>query len=70
MVQIHGETKWSSPMRLVRECRTVLRILPGPNGFVIDRWFAWHDLTFSVDLSETPISLVGSNGRDVYRQIV
>jgi hypothetical protein len=68
-VTIHGRTKTSSPMKLVRIHRTVLRIVLGHLGFTSDRWAAWENLTFRVNLLKTPITLTGNNERDVYQRI-
>jgi hypothetical protein len=68
-VSIHGMTKASSPMKLVRIHSTVLRIVPGDLGFACDRWAAWENLTFRVNLKSTPITLTGNGGQDVYQRI-
>jgi CubicO group peptidase (beta-lactamase class C family) len=68
-VTIHGRSKTSSPMKLVRIHHTVLQVVPGHLGFTSDRWAAWENLTFRVNLLKTPITLTGNNERDVYQRI-
>ena len=66
-VTIHGRTKTSSPMRLIRVSPKVVRILPGTSGFAIERWSVWDALEFTVVLAKSGISLVGNNGLDRYQ---
>jgi len=68
-VTIHGRTKTSSPMKLVRISPNVVRILPGTSGFAIERWSVWRALEFTVNTSKTGIFLVGNNGLDRYQGI-
>jgi CubicO group peptidase (beta-lactamase class C family) len=69
-VTIHGRTKTSSPMKLVRVSPNEVRILPGTSGFTIDQWSAWEALDFVVDFeSKTRICLIGNNGLDRYQWI-
>jgi CubicO group peptidase (beta-lactamase class C family) len=69
-VTIHGKTKTSSPMKLVRVAPKVVRILPGASGFAIERWSVWDDLEFNVSIeSKTEVALVGNKGLDRYLRI-
>jgi CubicO group peptidase (beta-lactamase class C family) len=69
-VTIHGKTKTSSPMKLVRVAPRVVRILPGASGFAIERWSVWDALEFTVIVeSKNEVALVGNEGRDRYDRI-
>jgi CubicO group peptidase (beta-lactamase class C family) len=68
-VTIHGTTKTSSPMKLVRMSSKVVRILPGNNGFAIERWSVWDNLEFEVEFEPNRgICLVGNGGVDRYQR--
>jgi CubicO group peptidase (beta-lactamase class C family) len=69
-VTIHGKTKTSSPMKLVRVAPKLVRILPGASGFGIERWSVWDDLEFVVTIESTSeVALVGKKWLDRYLRI-
>lgn len=73
-VRVHGASKSSHPLRMVRK-EDVVRILPGSDGFTsafsIDRWDVWENLQFQVRTSTNGVVGLVKVGDelDIYEKI-
>jgi CubicO group peptidase (beta-lactamase class C family) len=70
-VRVHGASKSSHPMRMVRK-EDVVRILPGSDGstsaFGIDRWDVWENLQLQVRTSANGLVELAEVGGGIYEK--
>jgi CubicO group peptidase (beta-lactamase class C family) len=69
-VTVHGSVKSSAPMKLSRISSSMIKILPGADGFGVERWSVWKNLEFAVEVnSDGLLSLRGNDSLDSYVKI-